>query len=91
MNHPDFFFYFSQFRLIKSNLQYLYNNIIHFAMLNENGKHNYEIDSALQFATCKDVEKKVYDFSMKDILENGTVSLSNHQKNVMLIVNVATY
>lgn len=39
----------------------------------------------------ENVEKKVYDFSMKDILENGTVSLSNHQKNVMLIVNVATY
>lgn len=60
-------------------------------MLNQNGKHNYGIDSAFQFATCKDVEKKVYDFTMKDILENGTVSLSSQQNNVMLIVNVATY
>jgi len=37
------------------------------------------------------VEGTIYDFDMKDVLENGTVSLKSFQKRVTLVVNVATY
>lgn len=36
-------------------------------------------------------QSSVYDFSIENVYENETISLSNYTNQVLLLVNVATY